>query len=191
MDKRIPKTGIEIARLFEKFNTENSEKLQTLTTKLVGTFTGGGRLLIAASGNLQPIAQMAASHFTHRLGFDRPSLPAVALGADPVLAASLARNNQQHLLLARHYRSIGSDNHLLLLLSDGSTDPQLTELINIAKDDQPIALLTPTKNENSELTSCTELRLTADTESPARLLELTLFCNNLLCELVEAELFGV
>ncbi|HKJ04996.1 MAG TPA: hypothetical protein VJ974_05310 [Geopsychrobacteraceae bacterium] len=190
MNKHIPKTGIEVARLFEKFNTENSEKLQTLATSLVNTFTGGGRLLIAASGNLQPIAQLAASHFTHRLAFDRPSLPAVALGADATLAASLTRTNQQHLLLARHYRSLGSSNHLLLLLSDGSTDPQLSELINIAKDDQPVALLIPQNNNHAELTSCTSLRLSADTESPARLLELTLFFSNLLCELVEAELFG-
>lgn len=191
MNKRIPKTGIEIARLFEKFNTENSERLQTLATQMVSTFTGGGRLLIAASGNLQPIAQMTASHFTNRLGFDRPSLPAVALGADPTLSASLARNNQQHLLLARHYNALGSSNHLLLLLSDGSADPQLTELIRVAKDGQPLALLTPVKNDDAELTGCTDLQLLADTGSPARFLELALFCSNLLCELVEAELFGV
>jgi len=191
MNKRIPKTGIEIARLFEKFNNENSEKLQTLATRMVSTFTGGGRLLIAASGSLQPIAQMTASHFTNRLGFDRPSLPAIALGADATLAASLARNNQQQLLLARHYRALGSNNHLLLILSDGSADPQLTELIRVAKDEQPMALLTPAKNDDAELTSCTDLQLVADTESSARLLELALFCSNLLCELVEAELFGV
>lgn len=191
MNKRIPKTGIEIARLFEQFSSENSENLRTLATQLVSTFTGGGRLLIGASGNLQPIAQMTASHFTCRLGFDRPSLPAVALGADATLAASLARNNQQHLLLARHYRSLGSDNHLLLILSDGSADPQLAELIRVAKGGQPIALLTPQKNEDNELTGCTNLQLLVETESPARLLELTLFCGNLLCELVEAELFGV
>lgn len=191
MNKRIPKTGIEIARLFEKFNNENSEKLQALATQMVSTFTGGGRLLIAASGSLQPIAQMTASHFTNRLGFDRPSLPAIALGADATLAASLARNDQQQLLLARHYRALGSNNHLLLLLSDGSADPQLTELIRVAKDEQPLALLTPVKNDDAELTGCTELQLVADTESPARLLELALFCSNLLCELVEAELFGV
>jgi D-sedoheptulose 7-phosphate isomerase len=191
MNKRIPKTGIEIARLFETFHTENSEKLQTLVTRLVGTFTGGGRLLVAAGGNLQPIAQMTASHFTNRLGFYRPSLPAVALGADATLAASLARSNQQQLLLARHYRSLGSNNHLLLLLSDGAADPQLTELVRIAKDDQPLALLTPQKNTDPELSGCTDLQLLIDTDSPARLLELSLFCGNLLCELVEAELFGV
>lgn len=191
MNKHIPKTGIEIARLFEQFNADNSANLQTLASQLVSTFTGGGRLLIAASGNLQPVAQMTASHFTHRLGFDRPSLPAIALGADMTLATALSRNNQQHMLLARHYRALGSNNHLLLLLSDGSADPQLTELIRIAKDEQPLALLTPSKNDDTTLTGCTNLQLLVETESHARLLELALFCGNLLCELVEAELFGV
>ncbi|MDT8421505.1 MAG: hypothetical protein RQ754_13825 [Desulfuromonadales bacterium] len=191
MDKRIPKTGIEIARLFEHFNSENSKALQNLATQLVGTFNGGGRLLIAASGNLQPIAQMIATHFTHRLGFDRPSLPAIALGADATLAAALARSNQHHLLLARHYHTLQSSNHLLLLLSDGAPDPQLAELIRIAKDEQPLALLTPQKNEDAQIMNCTELKLLIESSSPARLLELSLFCGNLLCELVEAELFGV
>lgn len=190
MEKRIPKTGIEIARLFEHFNNENSEQLKTLATRLVGTFTEGGGLLIAASGILQPIAQMTASHFTHKLGFDRPSLPAIALGADPTLAAALTRSNQQNLLLARHYRALQSENNLLLLLSDGSADPQLSELLRIAKDQQ-MALLTPHKNDDSELMACTDLKLLIETTSPARVLEIALFCGNLLCELVEAELFGV
>lgn len=191
MNERIPKTGTEIARLVEKFNTDNTEKLQTLVTQLVSTFTGGGRLLVAGSGNLQPIAQMTASHFTNRLGFDRPSLPAIALGADPTLAASLARSNQQHLLLARHYRSLGSNTHLLLLFSDGAADPQLAELVRIAKDEQPLAILAPHKNLDTELAESTNLQLLVDTQSPARLLEMSMFCGNLLCELVEAELFGV
>lgn len=191
MTKQISDKGTESAQLFEQFCLANGDKLQEMTTQLVTTFTSGGRLLIAASGNLLPIAQMTASHFTHRLGFDRPSLPAIALGTDTSLAASLARNGQQHLLLERHYRTLGSSNHILLLLSDGSTDPQLTELIRYAKSEQTLALLTPQKNEDSELTDCTDLQLIAPTDSPARLLELTLFCGNLLCELVEAELFGV
>jgi len=191
MHERISRSLTETAGLFAQFNDKNRENLKTLATRLVSTFTGGGRLLIAASGNLLPIAQLTASHFTYRLGFDRPSLPAIALGSDPVLSNSLGRDNQRHLLLARHYRALGSSNHLLLLFSDGSADPQLTELLRIAKDEQPLALFSPRKISDSELADCTDLQLLADTDSAARLLELSLSCGNLLCELVEAELFGV
>lgn len=191
MNERITNSAIELARLCEQFNKENIENLQTLATRIVSTFTGGGRLLVAATGNLQPVAQMMANHFTHRLSFDRPSLPAIAIGNDASLASSLTRSNQQHLLLARHYRSLGSSNHLLMVFSDGSADAQLAELVRIAKEEQPLALLSPKKSKDSELLDSIELQLLAGTESPARLLELSLFCSNLLCELVEAELFGV
>lgn len=191
MNERITHTTIELARLLERFTEENRDTLQALVARLVGTFTGDGRLLIAAGGNLRPVAQMIANHFTHRLGFDRPSLPAISLGSDAALANSLTRSNQQHLLLARHYRALGSNNHLLLILSDGAADPQLSELVKVAGDDQPLALFSPKKNTDSNLLSSTEQQILVDTETPARLVELSIFCGNLLCELVEAELFGV
>lgn len=191
MNERIANSAATLTRLHEQFHEENSDRLKDLVTRLVSTFNGGGQLLLAATGNLQPIAQLTANHFTHRLSFDRPSLPAVALGNDATLAASLTRSSQQQLLLAYHYRSLVSSNHLLLIFSDGNEDPQLTELVRVASGNQPLVLMIPQKSSNSELIKATDLQLLAGTDSPARLLELSLFCGNLLCELVEAELFGV
>lgn len=191
MNERISNSATELARLCEQFQKQNNRSLQSLTTQLVSTFTGGGRLLIAATGGLQTVAQLMANHFTYRLSFDRPSLPAIALGNDASLASMLTRNNQQHLLLARHYRALGSSKHLLMIFSDGAADAQLAELVNIAGEDQPLALMIPQQSQETELLNATGLQLLADSNSPARLLELSLFCGNLLCELVEAELFGV
>ncbi|PLX87683.1 MAG: hypothetical protein C0618_05970 [Desulfuromonas sp.] len=191
MDTHIEKSGSDLTRLIEKFQQDNSESLQLLANSLVSIFTQGGRLLIAATGNLQPIAQLTASHFTHCLGFERPTLPAITLGTDITLSTSLAHSGQSHLKLARHFQALGSENHLLLMFSDGSDDPALAELINISANGQPRALFSPADNKIKNQRDCTDLHLCVETTSSPRLLEVSLFCGNLLCELVEADLFGV
>lgn len=192
MNQRIAESSQQAAKLLEKFAASQAEELTSLAQKLAANFASGGQLLVAGSGALQPLAQLLASHFSYQLSFERPVLPALALGSDPVLAAAMVAAQQADQLLARHYRALNSSQHLLLLLSDGSASAALRAVRDEALDtEQPVALLSSRGQSDPLCRDGVECCVDLGIDQLPRSRELTLFVSHLLCELVEAELFGV
>ncbi|MEA3363741.1 MAG: hypothetical protein U9Q61_10805 [Thermodesulfobacteriota bacterium] len=191
MNQRITMTCRQTVELFEQFCREQNNELIRLAKRLGTLFTEGGHLLVAGNGALQPVAQQLASQFAFRLSFDRPVLPAVCLGSDPVLNSLMSGQGQSDQHLVRHYRALNTQQHLLLLLNDGSSAAALKSLRDeVVENEQSIALISydckKDPLQNSDVSICLNL---ATTSAP-RQLELAQFIGHLLCELVEAELFG-
>ncbi len=161
-----------------------------LAKHLGALFAEGGQLLIAGNGSLLPVAQLMASQFSFRLGFDRPVLPAVCLGSDSVLSSRLMGDGQFEQHLVRHYRALNSHQHLLLLLNDGSVATALKVLRDeVLENGQPMALLSYDCQKDPLMCDDIGICLSLATTSAPRQIELTQFAGHLLCELVEAELF--
>ena len=191
MNQRITTTCSQTVALFEQFCREQNNEMMQLAKRLAQLFTDGGHLLIAGNGSMQSIAQQLASQFAFRLSFDRPVLPAVCLGSDPVLNGSMLAAGQFKQHLVRHYRALNTQEHLLLLLNDGSDAESLICLRDeVVENGQKVALISydcwkdPLRGDDIDI--CLNLA----TNSVPRQLELTQFVGHLLCELVESELFG-
>lgn len=192
MNQRIAASSNQLQQLLEQFCGQQGAELARVAKQLGNLFAGGGQLLIAGGGAFQPLAQLLASLFTYRLGFDRPALPAVALGSDPVLVATMMNTGQGEQHLLRHYQALNGEQQLLLLINDGSTSAALQILRDeVVENKQDVILLTAAGASDplcrNELMTCIDL----GTASAARQMELALFAGQLLCELVETELFGV
>ncbi len=157
---------------------------------VVEMFHRGGRLLICGSGPLAAIADLTANRFLHRLSLERPQLPAVALGGNFLLAHSLVRDGLQRQIYARQLRVFGTPGDMLLLFAEGQRDESLIEALQQAQlIGCPVAALVPTRAEPFDPPP--DFLFLLNTDSPARLAETALFFGQLLCELVEADLFGI
>lgn len=192
MNQKIAASCSQLQGLLEDFSRQQGNELTRLAQQLGALFAGGGQLLLAGSAAFQPLAQLLAGHFTYRLGFDRPVLPAVALGSDPVLATLMSNNGEFDQHLVRHYRAQKSENHFLLLFSDGSAAAPLRALRDEVLDNEgQVGLLTAESQSDPLCRDGVEICIDLGTTQVVRQLELSLFAGQLLCELVEAELFGV
>ncbi len=182
----------EIGKLIARFSSTQSEKLTSLADQIATLFARGGQLLVAGGGQMQPLAQLLVSGFAFRLEFERPSLPAVAVGSDAILNSRLLAAGFYDQFLVRHYRCLTSHDHLVLLLSDGCGSSSLEMLRDeVAENDQPLALISARGEEDT--LCCPNFAQVIDlgTAQVARQQELALFCSHLLCELVEKKLFGL
>lgn len=192
MNRKIDASRTELQVVLETFCQQQGEELERLARQLASLFASGGQLLLAGNGSFQPLVQLLAGHFAYRLGFDRPVLPAVALGSDPVLSAVMTNRGEQDQRLVRHYRALNGREQYLLILSDGSLSPALRALRDEVLDaGRPVALLAAEGREDALCRDGVEICIGLETAQPARQLELSLFAGQLLCELVESELFGV
>jgi len=191
MNQRITTTCSKTVALLEQFCREQNNELIRLAKRLGVLFTEGGHLLIAGNGSLQPVAQQLASQFAFRLSFDRPVLPAVCLGSDPVLNSRMLAEGQPEQHLVRHYRALNSQQHLLLLFNDGSEALPLKNLRDeVIENEQAVALISSDCWKDPLQSGDIDICLNLATNSTPRQLELAQFVGHLLCELVEAELFG-
>ncbi len=192
MERKISASCRQLQEILGEFCQQQEQGLVRLAGQIGALFAGGGQLLLAGSAAFQPIVQLLSGHFTYRLGFDRPVLPAIALGSDGMLMTLMGNYGQYDQHLVRHYRALNNENQLLLLFNDGSATAPLRALRDEALENElPVAILSVTGSADPLCRDGVAPCISFNTDSPARQLELALFAGQLLCELVEAELFGV
>jgi len=176
--------------LLDPFLLTQKPMLNSLAEHLVTTFHQGGRLFLVGSGPFGAIAGLIGQTFLHRQTLERPALPAIALTNDAGLATFLASDEQGSQLFSRQLRALATDQDTVLVLAGTNLTPTDREALGTARQLGCRTILIA--SEQAELADTrTDISLSLPSNSLPRLLESTLFIGNLLCTLVEGELFGI
>lgn len=176
--------------LLDPFLLTQKPMLNSLAEHLVTTFHQGGRLFLVGSGPFGGIAGLIGQTFLHRQTLERPALPAIALTNDAGLATFLAGDEQGNQLFSRQLRALATDQDTVLALAGTNLSPADREALGAARQLGCRTILIA--SEQAELADIrADICLSLPSDSLPRLLENTLFIGNLLCALVEGELFGI
>jgi D-sedoheptulose 7-phosphate isomerase len=176
--------------MLDPFLLTQKPLLNSLAEHLVATFHQGGRLFLVGSGPFGAIAGIIGQSFLHRQTLERPALPAISLTNDAGLATFLASDEQGSQLFSRQLRALATNQDTVLVLSGTNLSQADREALNTAKQlGCRTILIASEQAESADFLPDTSLALPSD--SLPRLLESTLFIGNLLCTLVEGELFGI
>ena len=176
--------------LLDPFLLSQKPMLNSLAEHLVTTFHQGGRLFLVGSGPFGAIAGIIGQTFLHRQTLERPALPAIALTNDAGLATFLASDEQGDQLFSRQLRALASDQDTVLVLAGTNLTSTDREALGTARQLGCRSILIA--SEQTDLADArADINLSLPSDSLPRLLENTLFIGNLLCALVEGELFGI
>jgi len=175
--------------LLDPFLLTQKAVLITLAEHLVATFHQGGRLFLVGSGPFGSIAGLIGQSFLHRQTLERPALPAIALTNDAGLATFLAGDEQGSQLFSRQLRALACNQDTVLALAGIHLSPADREALGTARQLGCRTILIA--SEQVELADILpDISLSLPSDSLPRLQENVLFIGNLLCTLVEGELFG-
>jgi D-sedoheptulose 7-phosphate isomerase len=175
--------------MLDPFLLTQKPLLNSLAEHLVATFHQGGRLFLVGSGPFGAIAGIIGQSFLHRQTLERPALPAISLTNDAGLATFLASDEQGSQLFSRQLRALATNQDTILVLAGTNLSQADREALNTAKQLGCRTILIA--SEQAEIAgSLPNTSLALPSDSLPRLLESTLFIGNLLCTLVEGELFG-
>lgn len=175
--------------MLDPFLLTQKPLLNSLAEHLVATFHQGGRLFLVGSGPFGAIAGIIGQSFLHRQTLERPALPAISLTNDAGLATFLASDEQGSQLFSRQLRALATNQDTILVLAGTNLSQADREALNTAKQLGCRTILIA--SEQAEIAgSLPNTSLALPSDSLPRLLESTLFIGNLLCTLVESELFG-
>lgn len=176
--------------LLDPFLLTQKPLLNSLAEHLVATFHQGGRLFLIGSGPFGAIAGLIGQTFLHRQTIERPPLPAIALTNDAGLATFLASDEQSNQLFSRQLRALATGQDSALVLAGSKLSQADSEAFEMAKQLGCSTILIA--SEQTELADFSpDFTLSLPSDSLPRQLESTLFIGNLLCALVEGELFGI
>ena len=175
--------------MLDPFLLTQKPLLNSLAEHLVATFHQGGRLFLVGSGPFGAIAGIIGQSFLHRQALERPALPAISLTNDAGLATFLASDEQGSQLFSRQLRALATNQDTILVLAGTNLSQADREALNTAKQLGCRTILIA--SEQAEIAgSLPNTSHALPSDSLPRLLESTLFIGNLLCTLVEGELFG-
>jgi D-sedoheptulose 7-phosphate isomerase len=175
--------------LLDPFLLTQKPVLNTLAEHLVATFHTGGRMFLVGSGPFGAIAGLVGQTFLHRQTLERPALPAIALTNDAGLATFLSGDEQGSQLFSRQLRALAGDQDLVLVFAGTKLTSADREALITAQ--QMGCRTTLIASEQVELADIIpDVSVPLPSESLPRLQESILFIGNLLCTLVEGELFG-
>lgn len=159
---------------------------------IVNALLNEKKILTCGNGISAAQAQIFTACLINRFEQERPSLPALNLGADFTTQTAIASAYSANDIYAKQIRALGHRGDVLLLLTSSGKSSNLLQAISAAhdKDMQVIALTANDGGDIAALLDANDIELRVPLASKPRIHEvhlLTLFC---LCDLIDQQLFG-
>jgi D-sedoheptulose 7-phosphate isomerase len=161
----------------------------TLAGLLAERLRDGGQVLLCGNGGSAADASHIAAELVGRFRFDRPALPAIALGDNVPAVTCVANDYDFEEVFARGVRAQGRAGDVLVALSTSGSSPNVLRAVEAARE---LGLHTVglTGASGGELAELADLCLRAPSDDVPRIQEAHMLVGHTVCELVEERLFG-
>jgi len=154
---------------------------------------GGNKVLACGNGGSAGDAQHFVGELVNRFEIERPPLPAIALGTNPVAVTATANDYSFEEIYAKEIQALGREGDLLLVISTSGQSANIIQAAEAAIQ-RGLRLLVLTGADGGELADMAraeeDLVLRVDSRTTARIQEVHILILHGLCMLVDQELFG-
>ena len=165
-------------------------ELHQASQVLTQTLLSDQRAYTAGLGSYGAIADILSNHFLTGLEFERPALPVSSLGKANLFTGISASYNR-HEIFSRQINALGHQGDCLVLFSGDQHESAMIQAVNAAHDrGMKVIALTRNQNELRSVLLEDDIELNIHTDSHGRAQEIFLLLANLLCDLVEQQLFA-
>jgi len=167
----------------------NSDCLEQYALSLSEAFASGKRLVIVGSGRLTQVANIISNAFLYQIGEERPSLPVVSLNHDVGLATTLAQAEAFEQYFSCQLQAQASAEDCVLFL-DCNAGAEMIAALHTATEMGCSTMVITCGDEHAWKKENADSVISLAAPNHARGAEAMLFFCQLLCQLVESELFG-
>lgn len=151
-----------------------------------------GRIFVCGNGSSATNAQQLAATLLGRLERERPGLPVFCLSENASLVTALAGNYGVADTFSRQLRALGQAGDVLVAISASGMSANTVQAV-IAAHDRDMTAIVLTGHDGGDLARVLghdDIEVRVPTSSPVRGGEIHLLLVNVLCDLLERELFG-
>lgn len=171
---------------------EDEKIISTLTdcvTVIVDAFTKGNKVLFCGNGGSAADAQHLAAEFSGRFYIDRDALPAEALHCNTSYLTAVGNDYSYDVIYSRIIKGIGNKGDILIGLSTSGNSANVVRAFEMAKQKEMITIGF-TGFTGGAMKEISDYLLNVPSTDTPRIQESHILLGHIICEFVEARLFG-
>ncbi|MEW6730557.1 MAG: D-sedoheptulose 7-phosphate isomerase [Acidobacteriota bacterium] len=172
-----------------RFFAAHTADVSRAARMIIESLRAGGRLFLFGNGGSASDAQHIAAEFVNRYLFDHAPLPAIALTTDTSVLTSISNDSSFIHVFSRQLAALGKRGDVAVGISTSGNSPNIIEGIKQAKQLHmtTIGLL---GKDGGQIAQLVDNALIVPSQITPRIQEVHIMIGHILCELVEAEMFG-
>ena len=178
-----------LAELAARVAAEKAGEIAALVDRYAAALRGGGTLFFAGNGGSAADAQHLATEYVVRYQTTRPALRAMALTTDTSLLTACANDLGFDEVFARQVEALAEPGDLLVLHSTSGESPNVIRAAQAAKA-RGVTVVAFLGKGGGHLAELADVALVIPADDTARIQELHLAIEHVICDLVEGRLRG-
>ena len=178
-----------LAGLAAQVSADQAEEIAAIADRYEMALRAGGTLFFAGNGGSAADAQHLATEYVVRYQTTRPAMRAVALTTDTSLLTACANDLGFDEVFARQVEALAEPGDLLVLHSTSGESPNVIRAAQAAKA-RGVTIVAFLGRGGGHLKELADVSLVIPADDTARIQELHLAIEHVICDLVEERLRG-
>jgi len=163
--------------------------IEKVSRLCVDLYKNNKKTILAGNGGSAADAQHIAAEMVGRYGFDRPSLPSLALTTDTSALTAIGNDYGYDKVFSRQLEGMGQDGDLFIGISTSGNSENIINAFNSAKD-KNITTVALTGRDGGEMAKLADIALVVPSNSTPRIQESHILIGHIICDIIEKEIFG-
>lgn len=164
-------------------------KIEEVSSILIDAFRDGRKVLFCGNGGSAADAQHLAAELSGRFYFDRAPLPAEALHVNTSYLTAVANDYGYDKVFSRMIQGSGFEGDVLIGLSTSGNSDNILKAFEEAKKNK-MKTVALTGNTGGKMKDIVNILLNVPSDDIPRIQEAHILLGHIICEIVEAKMFG-
>ena len=160
-----------------------------VATACVALYKNGKKTLLAGNGGSAADAQHFAAELVGRYGFDRPSLPSLALTTDTSNLTAIGNDYGYDKVFSRQLEGMGNEGDLFIGISTSGNSENIINAFEAAKK-KNITTVALVGRDGGKMANIADYTLIVPSNATPRIQEAHLLIEHMICDIIEQEIFG-
>ena len=163
--------------------------IEKVAKKCVELYRGDKKTILAGNGGSAADAQHIAAELVGRYGFDRPSIPSLALTTDTSNLTAIGNDYGYDQVFSRQLEGMGQEGDIFIGISTSGNSVNIVKAFASAKR-KNIMTVALTGRDGGEMAKMADIALVVPSNSTPRIQESHILIGHILCDIIEKEIFA-
>lgn len=155
----------------------------------VEVYRNGKKILIAGNGGSAADAQHFAAELVGRYGFDRPSLPSIALTTDSSNLTAIGNDYGYEYVFSRQLEGLAQEGDLFIGISTSGNSQNVINAFESAKE-RGVTTVALVGRDGGKMAAMADFAIVIPSNATPRIQESHLLIEHMICDIIEKEMFG-
>ena len=163
--------------------------IESVAKLCVALYKTDKKTILAGNGGSAADAQHIAAELVGRYGFDRPSIPSLALTTDTSNLTAIGNDYGYDFVFSRQLEGMGQKGDIFIGISTSGNSVNIINAFESAKK-KGITTVALVGRDGGEMAKIADYALIIPSESTPRIQESHILIGHILCDIIEKEIFG-